>query len=44
LETQRGVKVKKFVCDGHRTYMSTKMKTQFLKDDTVVKYRSPYCP
>jgi hypothetical protein len=44
LEIQHGVKVKKFICDGHCIYMSTKMKTQFLKDSMVVKYRSPYCP
>jgi hypothetical protein len=43
LETQRRIKVKKFVCDRHCTYMSTKMKTQFLKNGTIVKYRSLYC-
>ena len=42
--TQLKLKIKKFVCDGHSTYMSTKMSLIFEEDGTFMKVRAPYCP
>ncbi len=42
--TQLNRKIKKFVCDGHQSYMSTRMSLTFEEDGTLLKARAPYCP
>lgn len=44
ISTQLNRKIKKFVCDGYSTYVSTQMSKTLEDDGTLLKVRSPYCP
>jgi hypothetical protein len=42
--TQKGIKFKLLICDGHSTYTSNKMVSLLRSDGTIQKIRAPYEP
>ena len=44
LETQKHVRIKLFICDGHSTYTSHAFRQEFTMTGTLQKIRAPYTP
>ena len=44
IATQLNKKIKRFICDGHSTFISACMQSMFEEDGTFLKVRAPYRP